>query len=74
MVMILAIVRFIMAIVGWVWVMIIAFSDSVPWGVGVFCFSPLAIVFGILHWDDANVPTILYAVGLVLSIIARVIS
>ena len=73
MVMMLAIVGSLMALVGWVWVMIMAFSESVPWGVGVLCVSPLAIVFGVLHWDDAKAPTILYTVGLVLSITARVI-
>jgi hypothetical protein len=72
MVMVLAIVGGMMALVGWVWVMIIAFSESVPWGVGIFCFSPVAIVFGVLHWDDAKVPTILYSAGLILAIIARV--
>lgn len=63
----------IMALVGWVWILINAFSESVPWGVGVFCFSPLAIVYGVLKWDELKLPTILYGVGVVLSIVGRVI-
>jgi hypothetical protein len=62
-----------MFLVGWVWIMIMAFAESVPWGVVIFCFSPIALVFGILHWDEAKVPTILFAAGLALHLLGRAI-
>jgi hypothetical protein len=64
----------ILALVGWVWILISAFAESILWGVGVFLLSPLALVFGILHWEDLKVPTIMYAVGLPLYILGRVLS
>jgi hypothetical protein len=60
-------------LVGWVWVMVIAFSESVPWGIGIFLCSPVAFVFGILKWDEAKVPVILMAVGGIVHIIGRVV-
>ena len=47
MVLMLLVVGGIATLVGWVWIMITAFSESVPWGVGIFLFSPLAFVYGI---------------------------
>ena len=40
---------------------------------GDFLLSPLALVFGILHWEDPKSPTVHYAVGLPLDIPGRVI-
>ena len=36
-------------IVGWVWLMIAAFSESVLWGIGVFLCGPIGIVFGLME-------------------------
>lgn len=70
----LLIVGGIATLVGWVWIMITAFSDSVPWGVGIFFFSPLAFVYGILNWDEAKIPTIMMGVGVLASILGIVFS
>ena len=35
------------ALIGYVWILIKAWTESVPWGVGVLLFSPLALVYGI---------------------------
>jgi hypothetical protein len=74
MVLMLLIVGGIATLVGWVWIMVTAFTESVPWGVGIFLFSPLAFVYGILHWDDAKIPTIMMGGGVVAYIIGLVFS
>ena len=62
-----------MALVGWIWIMITAFSESVLWGVGILLLGPLGLVYGFLRWDELKVPTILYAAGIVIYVIGRVI-
>jgi uncharacterized membrane protein len=62
----------ILALIGWVWIMIYAFSDSVLWGIGIFCFSPLCLVYGFTKADELKVPMILFAVGFICAIIGRV--
>ncbi len=56
-------------LVGWIWLLINAFGESILWGILSFCFSPIAFVYGILHWADLKVPTIMMAAGFVLSAI-----
>jgi hypothetical protein len=63
----------IVMLVGWVWILIAGFSESVPWGVGIFCLSPLALVYGILKWDELKVPTVLYAGGGLVHLIGRLL-
>jgi hypothetical protein len=62
------------AVIGYVWLLIACFSESVLWGVGALFIGPLALVFGILNWAELKIPTILYVGGIVLHIIGRVIA
>jgi hypothetical protein len=39
--------------------------------VGILFISPLAFVFGVLHWDEARVPMILMIVGTAAHIIGQ---
>jgi hypothetical protein len=73
MVTVLLVVGGLAALVGWVWIMISAFIESVPWGVGIFFIGPLAFVFGFLHWEELKVPTILMAVGVAAWLLGRVL-
>ena len=60
-------------LVGWVWIMITAFMDSVPWGVGILLCSPVAFVYGFLKWDDTKFPTILLCAGTAVHILGRIL-
>jgi len=62
------------ALVGYVWILISAFVDSVPWGVGIFFIAPLAFVYGYLKWEEIKVPTIIMGVGLSIHLLGRVLS
>lgn len=61
-------------LIGWVWLMVAAFTESVPWGVGTLLLSPIGLVFGFFHWPEYKVPMFLYAGGVVLYIFGQVIS
>ena len=50
-------------LIGYVWLLVACFSESIMWGIVALLISPLALVFGILNWDELKAPTILYAAG-----------
>src|SRR5439155_27310683 len=50
----LALVGFIVYLVGWVMVVWLAFRDSVWWGLGCFFVPFVALYFVITHWDEAK--------------------
>jgi hypothetical protein len=50
-------------LVGWVWLLVAAFVESVLWGIGTLLFSPIGLIFGILHWPEYKVPMLLYVGG-----------
>ena len=69
----LIVIGTIVAVIGWIWILIHAFSEDIMWGIGSLFCGILAIVYGVLHWEELKVPTIIYITGLVIGIIGRVI-
>lgn len=53
-------------IIGGIGTLIAAFKTSLLWGFGCLFFSPLSLVFLILHWDVAKRPFFLQLAGLAL--------
>ena len=63
----LQVVGLILALIGWIWLLVLAFSESIPWGIGSLLCGIVALIFGITRWPETKVPILLYAAGLVLS-------
>jgi hypothetical protein len=63
----------ILAIIGYVWLLIAAFSESIGWGIGSLLCGIVALIYGVMKWDELKVPVILYVAGGVLYGIGRVI-
>jgi hypothetical protein len=57
-------------LIGWIWLVVAGFVESVPWGVGTIFFSPVGLVFSLFHWPEYKVPTFMYLAGVVLYILA----
>lgn len=48
-------------LVSFIWLVVVAFRESVIWGFLVLIFSPIsAIAFSIYHWYDAKKPFLIY--------------
>jgi len=70
---VLLIVGAILAVIGYVWLLIACFSESIPWGVGALFCGIVALIFGALNWAELKVPTLLYIGGVVLLSISEVV-
>ncbi len=55
------------ALVGGIWLLVVAFQESIGWGVGCLLCGPVAIVFAIQHWEKAKVPFLIEIGGAVLA-------
>ena len=58
-------VGLIVAIIGGIWFLIVAFQESVLWGLGCLLFSPVSLIFLIMHWDEAGKPFLVQLAGVV---------
>ncbi|MET4729440.1 thiol:disulfide interchange protein [Lysobacter enzymogenes] len=54
------------------WLLVLAFQESVWWGLGSLLLSPVMLVFVILHWNKAKVPFLINLGGLALVIVGAV--
>ena len=66
----LLIVGMIMSLVGGIWLLVVAFKESIWWGLGSLLIGPVALVFAIVHWQVAKKPFLISLAGGVLCIIA----
>ncbi len=62
---ILFVVGLIVALVGGIWFLVVAFQESILWGLGCLLFSPVSLIFLIMHWDEAGKPFLVQLAGIV---------
>lgn len=60
------------AMVGSIWLIVVAFQESSVWGMGCLFFAPVGLVFVVLHWDDAHKPFFVQLAGIAILIIGEV--
>lgn len=66
----LLIVGMIISLVGGIWLLVVAFKQSIWWGLGSLLIGPVALVFTIMHWQVAKKPFLISLGGTVLLIVA----
>lgn len=54
-------------LIGWIWIIVLAFQNGdVIWGICSILFCGIvALVYGIMHFQQAKVPVILLVIGMV---------
>jgi hypothetical protein len=56
--------------IGWIWFIVVGFSVSVVWGIGILIFNtPAILLFAALHWDEARGPFMIWVPGAALMIV-----
>jgi hypothetical protein len=57
----------ILTLVGLVWLLVLAFSENIGWGIGSLLCGIVALIFAITRWPETKTPALLYIAGLVIS-------
>lgn len=55
-----------LAAFGGIWLLVVAFRESVLWGLGVVFIPFVSVIFAIIHWDDAKWPFLINLAGTIL--------
>jgi len=58
------------SLIGGIWLLVVAFKQSVWWGLGSLFIGPVALVFVILHWQDSKKPFLISLAGTLLCLFA----
>ena len=60
----------IIMLIGGIWLLVVAFQESILWGLGSLFVPFVGLIFAIMHWEKAGKPFlislggfVLYAVG-----------
>jgi hypothetical protein len=60
----------VVALVGAIWLLVLAFKKSVWWGLGSFFIPFVNVIFAFMNWQVAKTPFLIMIGGVVLCIIA----
>ena len=71
---ILMMVGYLIGIIGGIWLLVVAFQQSLGWGLGCLLLPIVSIVFAIMYWDDAKVPFLTSLAGGVLIFFGKLLS
>ncbi len=63
--MILMAVGGIVMLVGSIWFLVVAFQESLLWGLGSILVPFVSLIFLIMHWDKAGKPFLIQLAGVV---------
>jgi hypothetical protein len=66
----LLIVGMIVALVGGIWLLVVAFKESVWWGLGSLLLPFVSLIFVIMHWQVSKKPFLISLAGTVLLLVA----
>lgn len=69
----LMVVGGIVALVGGIWFLVVACSESILWGLGCFFVPFVSLVFLVMYWNKAAKPFLLNLGGIVLIVIGAVL-
>jgi hypothetical protein len=62
----LFILGMILAVVGGIWLLVVAFQESVWWGLGSLLLPFVSLIFVIMHWQVSKKPFLISLAGGVL--------
>lgn len=68
------VVGMILGFVGGIWIVVLAFKESVLWGLGSLFVPFVALIFVILHWDVAKKPFFISLASIPCYILAAVVA
>ena len=53
-------------VVGWLWIVVLAFSEGETlWGIGSLIIPLVALIFGIMNFEETKIPLLLMGIGFV---------
>ncbi|MGY8770298.1 MAG: hypothetical protein ACKVH8_17920 [Pirellulales bacterium] len=70
----LSLVGSIACLVGVIWIIVIAFKESVLWGLGCLFVPFVVLIFAIMNWDSASKPALIVIGGIGLSVMGGVLA
>jgi hypothetical protein len=64
----------VVALVGAIWLIVLAFQKSVLWGLGSLFVPFVSLIFAVMNWDVAKRPFLIQVAGVVLLVIGGMMS
>ena len=64
----------VITMVGALWLVVLAFKQSVLWGLGSLFVPFVSLIFVVMHWGETKVPFLIEVAGIVLLVTGAMMS
>jgi hypothetical protein len=71
--MIIWIIGAIISVIGGIWFLVVAFRQTIWWGLGCLFIPFVSIIFLIIHWGDAAKPFFVSLLGVVIMVLVAIL-
>lgn len=71
--MIIFVIGAIISVIGGIWFLVVAFRQTVWWGLGSIFIPFVALIFLIMHWSDAKKPFFVSLLGTVIMVVIAIL-
>ena len=61
------------ALIGGIWFLVVAFRQTIWWGLGCLFIPFVSIIFLIIHWSDAAKPFFVSLLGVVMMVVVTIL-
>ena len=62
------------AAIGGIWIVVIAFQESVLWGLGSLFIPLVALIYVVMHWENTKKPFLIELGGVALAVVGGVLA
>lgn len=70
---ILLVAGIVISVIGGIWFLVVAFCESIFWGLGCLIIPFVSLIFLLLHWREAAKPFIVSLIGSALIVAAELL-
>ncbi len=71
---VLLVVGIIIALIGGIWILVLAFQESALWGLGCLFVPFVSLIFVIMHWEIAGKPFLINLGGGAVALLGAILS
>jgi hypothetical protein len=72
--MIFVVIGAIASLIGAIWIVVLAFQESIGWGIGSLLCGIVTLIYGISRWPETKVPLLLMIAGVIVEAIGQAIA
>jgi hypothetical protein len=67
-------IGYLVAFIGGIWIVVIAFQESILWGLGSLLVPLVGLIYVAMHWEETKKPFLILVGGIVVAVLGIIVA